>query len=141
MDERIKPPGGKAASGESARLSVEPLRGQVLDGDAFLHRLDGDLELARELLVLFHQHAPAQLEALRLAVEAGEPKAIDAAAHGLKGVLANLHAERATHAALQLERMGRTAQLESVNAVFALLLEEMKALRPALERFTRERLS
>lgn len=134
--------GAKTAAERAGDVDAcEPPTGQILDGDAFLQRLEGDRPLARELLALFEEHVPAQVEALRTAVGARDASAIEVAAHGLKGVLNNVHAERAGQMALRLERMGRTGTLQQADAAFDLLLLQMKDLVVALQSFRTERLS
>lgn len=132
---------GKSAAQRAADDDAADPSLRILDGEAFLKRLEGDRPLARELLALFDAHVPAQLEALRAAVLAQDPVAIESAAHGLKGVLTNIHAERATHAALRLERLGRSGEAAGSAAAFASLLLQMQQLAPALQAFRQERLS
>lgn len=115
-------------------------RTDVLDGEAFLARLEGDLALAKELLALFASHVPAQVDSLRDAIAAADCTAVEAAAHSLKGVLGNVHAERAARAAFELERMGRAGDVEAAPAAFTALKSEMHAVDLALAAFVKERL-
>jgi HPt (histidine-containing phosphotransfer) domain-containing protein len=89
---------------------------------------DGDLELFGELLDMFREQYPQMLTDLGEAVSAGDPARIREAAHAIKGTLANLGAIAATETALELETMGRQAQIDRAAEVF-------QSLRVAVREF------
>ena len=91
-----------------------PSTDPVLDRDVALSRVGGDLELLKEIADLFLAEYPKVLEQLRAAACSGDPLALERAAHGLKGSVANFGASGAVEAARILEAMGRAQKLDEV---------------------------
>jgi HPt (histidine-containing phosphotransfer) domain-containing protein len=102
-----------------------------LDRALALERVGGDTELLQEVARLFLDDCPNSIASIRSAIEAQDAKALERAAHNLKGAVANFGAEATVHAARRLEEMGRTGQLDQVETAF-------QALKAALERLTPE---
>ncbi len=110
---------------------VDP--GPVFDKTVALSRVGGDLELLKEIAVLFLEDYPKSLVEIRQAVEKGDAKRLERTAHGLKGSVSNFGALPAVTAALQLEAMGRDQQLAEVEQVLHTLELALATLRPELE--------
>jgi protein-histidine pros-kinase len=106
----------------------------VIDRDAMLAELDGDLELLNELIDTMMAEAPKLLHEIRAAVEAADPTLVARGAHTLKGAVSNFGARGAADAALRLEQMGRSGELADAATALAVLEVEMKALAEALSR-------
>jgi CheY-like chemotaxis protein len=100
---------------------------EVLDRTRLLERVEGDEELATELMGLFRDDYPTLLLALREAVARGESPALERAAHTLKGSAGNLCARGVTEAALRLEMIGREGRMTQAR-------EALTALEAALDR-------
>jgi two-component system, sensor histidine kinase and response regulator len=83
----------------------------ALDRQLALSRVGGDLELLREIAVLFVEDCPRALAEIREAVERQDPAKLESAAHAMKGSVANFGAQAAVEAAFQLEQMGRARQM------------------------------
>jgi two-component system sensor histidine kinase/response regulator len=83
----------------------------ALDRQLSLSRVGGDMELLREIAVLFVEDCPRALAEIRDAVERGNSAKLENAAHALKGSVANFGARAAVEAALRLEQMGRAGRL------------------------------
>jgi two-component system sensor histidine kinase/response regulator len=81
-----------------------------IDWSELLMRVEQDEELAREILGIFQSDAPTYREDLRAAFASQDAEAIRKAAHGFKGMLANLSANSATEAAGILEELAKTAK-------------------------------
>lgn len=93
-----------------------------------LTRVENDRALMRDLLLIFKEEFPRHHQALREAVQKLDAQKVAAAAHTLKGMLANLAAAEAADAAARLENMGRsgeTAKLTAALAAFDKIAEEM----------------
>jgi two-component system, sensor histidine kinase and response regulator len=116
---------------EAPETGVESEAG-VLDREELLQRMDGDLELLRELAELFFAGYPKKLTELREAITAGDAAVVERVAHSLKGSVGNFAAPAAFEAAEQLETMGRTADLAGAPAVCGTLEAEIERLKPAL---------
>ncbi len=73
-----------------------------MDRAAVLERVEGDVELLRQLVELFREDSARHLRDLRAALERGDAKAIERSAHALKGSTSNFCAPSAWEAALRL---------------------------------------
>jgi two-component system, sensor histidine kinase and response regulator len=105
----------------------------LFDKAVALSRVGGDVELLKEIAILFLDDYPKSLRELREAVEAGDAKRVERTAHGLKGSVSNFGARPAVEAALQLETMGRAQELVEAEQVLHSLEMALAALRPELE--------
>lgn len=106
----------------------------VLDRAMALTRVGGDEELLQEMAQLFLEEYPAQIGAVRKAVEARDAKAIERSAHSLKGSVGNFAAGATHHAALMLEIQGRNGDLANLDAAMSELETSLRELLPELER-------
>lgn len=116
--------------GESA-LSL-PSQLEILDRAIALTRVGGDSELLQEMAQLFLSECPSQMEAIRDAVKKRDAGAIERAAHSLKGSVGNFGATAAHNAAANLETIGRSGQLQSVEAALTSLESAIRALQPEM---------
>ncbi|MGI8742707.1 MAG: Hpt domain-containing protein [Bryobacteraceae bacterium] len=100
-----------------------------------LSRLGDDSSLLAELARLFIEESRTLMPALRAAVEQRDARAIEIAAHALKGSVANFGAREVWQDALALEQSGRGCDLTGIDkrlAAFeqsaARFISEMKML-------------
>jgi HPt (histidine-containing phosphotransfer) domain-containing protein len=105
----------------------------VLNVKELLTRVENDRELLLELVMIFKEKLPAQLESLQKAIQAENMDVVANAGHSFKGMLSNLAASRAATAAEHLEGLGRKGDKEEVNEAFIALQEEISLLLPELE--------
>jgi HPt (histidine-containing phosphotransfer) domain-containing protein len=105
----------------------------LFDKAVALSRVGGDVELLKEIAILFLDDYPKSLIELREAVEARDAKRVERTAHGLKGSVSNFGARTAVDAAFQLESMGRAQKLVEVEQVLSTLELALAALRSELE--------
>jgi HPt (histidine-containing phosphotransfer) domain-containing protein len=105
----------------------------LFDKDLALSRVGGDIELLKEIAILFLDDYPKSLSELREAVESGDAKRVERSAHGLKGSVSNFGARSAVDAAFELETMGRAQKMAEVRQVLQTLELALAALRPELE--------
>lgn len=110
-----------------------PLPEVSLDREVALSRVGGDLQLLKEIAVLFLEDYPKSLEELHAAAAHGDAKAIERAAHGLKGSVANFGAGAAFEAARSIETAGRSLQIAEIEPMMAKLEQALAALRNELE--------
>jgi two-component system sensor histidine kinase/response regulator len=96
-------------------------------------RVGSDRALLSELLELFRQDYPAQIEAARKALAGAESEGVERAAHSLKGTLANLAATGACKLAAQLEDLGRSRQLGHANSTLTQLEREISRVTASLD--------
>ncbi len=107
---------------------------EIIDHAAALHHCDGDVELLHEVAALFLDDCPRRLVDLRDAGARQDAKALDNAAHSLKGSAGNFGAEAAVAAAERLEQMARAGDLSHAAEACIALEEEIGRLCKALER-------
>jgi two-component system, sensor histidine kinase and response regulator len=104
----------------------------VFDRNAVLARVEGDRELLRELVTLFLDESPGLLSEIQQSIARRDGKALERAAHTLKGSVGNFGAKRSYDVALKLEMMGRAADFTNAQEAFAQLQEEIVGLDNAL---------
>ena len=99
-------------------------------------QIDGDLQLAGELVRVFRADAPRLVAEMAAALDQGDAPRLDRAAHGLKGMLGFFHLATATTAAAALEEMGRRGDLGPARTQFRLLTAELDRVSPLLDSLT-----
>jgi HPt (histidine-containing phosphotransfer) domain-containing protein len=105
----------------------------ALDRQVAMLHVDGDVELLKEIAVSFLEDYPKVLAAIRDAIANGSAKRLEASAHTLKGSAANFGAAAVVASALQLEQMGRAAQLEQSSDVLRVLEAGLCTLHAELD--------
>jgi HPt (histidine-containing phosphotransfer) domain-containing protein len=105
---------------------------EIIDTDAILSLVDGDLELLAELVNLFIDTTPQLLTEIREAISRSDNETLAKAAHTLKGSVGNFATKGAYELALQLEQIGRHGSLADAEEVYATLDRELERLKPSL---------
>ena len=101
------------------------------DAQEMLNQLEGNKELLEELVEIFFQDYPQDLEKLKKCMEKKDVPSLAAVVHGLKGELGNMGMKTAYKIACQLEKMVKENNLEESSAALRKLENEVKSL----ERF------
>ncbi len=112
---------GKSSTQKPAGVP-QPNHDQPLDQAQALETLDGNQKLYLELLAIFRQHHANDVQRMRQALAAGDPKLAHRLAHTLKGVTGNLSMPRLRTVMIKLE-----ASLEEAAEVPAELLQAAEA--------------
>ena len=110
---------------------------QICDLNAALDAVEGDRELLRRMVDVFVVQAPELLEEIRDAGARGDASTLERAAHKLRGSLCNFAAAESHDAALRLEELGRSGQVDGVAEVQAALEKAMAELQDALIEFSK----
>jgi HPt (histidine-containing phosphotransfer) domain-containing protein len=105
---------GSAADGQTLMMTMP-----ILDRQSLLTRLDGDEELAGEILALFIEDAPLQLSELDSALTAHSLEQVARVAHTIKGAAANIGGLRVEQAARALEAAARAGSEHAVGELAA----------------------
>lgn len=108
------------------------MKSEIFDTIALWNRVDGDVDLLRELAAVFAAEAPAILAQIVLAIHSGDPETVEKASHKLKGSALQLAASAAAAAARQLEEMGKSKSLNGAEASLVTLRNELRLLQDAL---------
>ena len=120
------------------RFSPSPAPGQggnppqserAFDRDAALARLNGDVQLLEEMVELFLEYTPPLLDEIRLAVGLRDSRALERAAHKLRGSIGNFGAVGAFAAAEKLEAIGRSGDFLDVEEAQERLEAEIEHLQ------------
>jgi signal transduction histidine kinase/DNA-binding response OmpR family regulator len=102
-----------------------PAANHSIDVSQLLDRIDGDRALLAELVDVFRADFPANLTAVRQAIDRQDANGLRGAAHALKGALANLSAIEASALAAELETMGKSLDLTRAQATLDRLALEI----------------
>ncbi|THJ12756.1 MAG: response regulator [Nitrospira sp. CG24C] len=105
---QASPTGDAKHSTDGIDAEVLPV---IFDAPAMLRNIGGDTALLEDLVELFLQRYHAMLEAIRAALATRDQKAVEQAAHALKGTAGNLCASEVVLYAGQLEAFGRLGTL------------------------------
>jgi CheY-like chemotaxis protein len=115
-----------AAAGTAAAAAA------AFDRDAALERVDGDVELLKELAGLFLDECPQWMAEIREAITGREASKLQEAAHALKGSVGNFGAREAFEAARRLEGIGRDPDWAHAEEAWAALEAAIGRLGAAL---------
>jgi CheY-like chemotaxis protein/HPt (histidine-containing phosphotransfer) domain-containing protein len=120
-------------SGVAAPTATPQKHGSdVLDEAALLRLVDGNKELAGELVALFLNEIVPRMNEIRTAVVERDAVRLRSGAHALHGSAATIMASDVSAAGNALETMGRSGLLDGVQAAFEQLEVAMAILRPRL---------
>lgn len=94
----------------------------------------GAPDLLNELIDLFIQTVPPQIEQIRVAITQGDSEALYKTAHALKGNSASIGAVRLADHAKELEQMGRMRNLQGATQPVERIEQEYTRVVNALEQ-------
>ncbi len=121
-----------ATAAETGSLDEVEAPVSVFDRNMALARFGKDRELLQEIVVLFLDEAPRLLSEIRASITRRDAKALERAAHTLKGAVGNFGARSAFEAALRLEVMGRDGDFAKAAEACVELEKEIARLERAL---------
>jgi two-component system, sensor histidine kinase and response regulator len=116
----------REAEGPDAEDSID---GETL---ATLREMGKDTSFFVEVIDLFLEEAPRQLDALREAVAAGDAERARLAAHSLKGAAGNVGAKPMARSADRLEKLARAQSLEGAREIVQDLEGQLERARRTL---------
>ena len=104
----------------------------AIDEGLLLERVADDRRALRMLVALFLADARKLMTQIRLALGRGDARALQAAAHTLKGSVSNFAAPAATAAALRLQRLAEAGDMAGARTACVSLASELRSVRGAL---------
>ncbi|MCL4393804.1 MAG: response regulator [Chloroflexi bacterium] len=110
LDKTLGPLMTRAAEPPAAPAAQPPAEPPVSLKDA-LQVVGDDVDILRDAAAISLEEVPQQMQALEQAMAAQDPKAVEAKAHRIKGVMGNLGGMAARAVAQKLETMGEQANL------------------------------
>jgi two-component system sensor histidine kinase/response regulator len=112
----LVPPSGRKRRGAK---SAENLTAGTVDRAALIERFGGRAHLVRDVVNVFLEDVPAMMARIRQAARARDAAVLGTAAHALKGSIGLFSQGEAYESARQLEQLGRTGNLASVDLACA----------------------
>lgn len=88
-----------------------------LDFEKLIERMEGDMDLIREIFDIFVSEAPERRAKFEAALSGGDNQGMVMLAHSLKGASGTLHAEPLRQACYDLENAARAADAAKVAAL------------------------
>lgn len=108
------------------------MKSRRFDPESLLRRVDGDLNLLRELAEVFAEEAPRMLARIEKAIEHGSALDLEKASHKMKGSVLQFSAHAAAAAALELEEKGRSGSIAGAKPFLKALRQEIDLLQESL---------
>ena len=99
---------------------------------------DGDSALLKELAGIFLQECPRMLDEIRAALGAADAKALERAAHTLKGSVGNFAMPGPRETAQSLESLAESGDLSGALEIFRVLEQQITQFKQILARHTAE---
>jgi len=87
---------------------------EIFDGTSLLHRLEGDEDLCRDILMGYVEDLPIQMEKLESALRKNDMTVAVRQAHSIKGASANIGAQRLRDTAFEIESAGKRGETETM---------------------------
>ena len=109
------------------------LKSSSFDPAALWERLNGDVELLRDLVKIFSEEAPHLLEHIGAAIKRRSFSEVQNFSHKLKGSVLQFSGARAAALAVSLEQMGAQKSLEGAEKTLYALKEEIANLTRSLQ--------
>ena len=133
-------PSPAVAAGFEEKLPPEKAASdtRVFDREGALAMIDGDTELFGELVELFMPESIELLDQVRNAIAQRDAKALERAAHSIKGSVAAFCGESARVVAQTLEDIGERGDFDRAAAVADELQTEVRRLTNALAKYRKE---
>lgn len=102
---------------------------EVFDKSDLLDRLGDDEDLCKEIIELFIEDTPHQINKLKKALEKKDASIVQRQAHLLKGSSANTSVLGMQEIAFQIEKAGETGDLEIATSLLLKLEEEFEKFK------------
>jgi HPt (histidine-containing phosphotransfer) domain-containing protein len=108
------------------------LKSERFDPESLWDRVDGDLELLRELVEIFAQEGPRMLARIQEAIAQGSASDLEKASHKIKGSVLQFSGHAAAAAANELEEKGRNGSVAGAEPLLSKLRNEIDLLEGTL---------
>jgi len=112
-------------------VSPKPAAG-LFDLDRISDLVGGDEEVLGELVSMFLEDSTGLLGRIRSGLDAGDPPAVEAAAHQLKGSSSNFRSPQVTEPAFRIEELAREGDLRAAAELFPGLEKALLELHTAI---------
>jgi len=113
-------------------MNESPADNDVINLAEAARRIPGGTDGVKQMLPDLMLECAQQLEAVRMALVAGDADKVRLGAHTIKGSAAVFSAARVASAALEVEEIGRSGNLDAAMAAIESLAEELDRLGQVL---------
>jgi HPt (histidine-containing phosphotransfer) domain-containing protein len=93
-----------------------------LDVPGTLRRVGGDRELVVRIIEFVVEDSPVFVKRMQMALESGEYREVQLAAHSLKGLVSNLHCPAVQDKALEIEGLAQVGDRDAISAALECLI-------------------
>ncbi len=100
----------------------------IFDKQAFMERVDNDVELAHHLISTFLKHTPQQIESLKESIESSNAQEISNYAHSIKGASANMGGMALSYIAGEMEKAAISGNVEEATGMLAEVEKQLRSL-------------
>jgi CheY-like chemotaxis protein/HPt (histidine-containing phosphotransfer) domain-containing protein len=108
----------------------------VFDRTALLNRVAGNEDICQEIIGIFLQDVPRQIESLENTINKKDPALVNRQAHTLKGASGNVSAVSLQDAAMQLEVAGKNSDLSRATEMLNTIKKEFEKVKKAMTKET-----
>jgi signal transduction histidine kinase/CheY-like chemotaxis protein/HPt (histidine-containing phosphotransfer) domain-containing protein len=105
----------------------------LVDKKDTIERVNGDMDLLKEIVKLFFDTCPRLLSEVNAAISNGDNKTLEREAHTIKSVIGNFSKHHAYKTAFKLEQMGASGELSKAEETYKELEEEIERMTPELK--------
>jgi len=121
----------------ATRAAAMPAAKPVLDRSMLLDRVDGDMQLLAEITELFFHNCDKLVARAETALAERNATEFAYQIHTLRGMFSNLAASAAQETATRLEELDLAAEHGQAAALYAVLLDDIRALKAELDKLRR----
>ena len=108
------------------------------DRTVLLHSLGGNEKVCREIIGMFLEDLPGQIESMEDAVKKGDPVLVQRLAHTIKGASASVGAVALQKAALEMEKAGKSGDMGKAAGMLDAVKETSEILKKILKKMNIE---
>ena len=123
----------KVKTNKKRKKDRSSIPSKYYDKKAILDRIDGDMDLFRQLIALFLQEVPNQIKQIKMAIKENNPEKITLYAHTIKGSAFNIRAMELKQIAFDIELAGKSSdihlaasKIEALENTFDKLNDELR---------------
>jgi HPt (histidine-containing phosphotransfer) domain-containing protein len=111
---------------------LSDLQSAGFDPESLWERVDGDLDLLRDLTRIFQEEFPAIMGRAEAAIQRGDAAGLAQSGHKIKGSLLQFSAPAGAAAAQGLEELGRSGRVAGAETLMHTLRHEVEVLMSSL---------
>ncbi|MEA2011561.1 MAG: Hpt domain-containing protein [Verrucomicrobiota bacterium] len=111
------------------------MKTNIFDGKVFLERMMNDYDFAQTIAEDFFKDIPLQIQNLKDALNADDPKDVQLHAHSIKGIAATLSAQALSDLAFKFESLAKKNDLDLIRTNLNELEEHFLAAKKEINKF------